>query len=96
MGGPRIGHLFVDGKKIRGNFGGPFFGRGDMLYIPKLRMKIFEGRSFDLFVYNMATGKSRCVVMHSAGFGVLDVDQNYITIISGLGLSAVSKLPFDF
>ncbi len=94
MGGARIGRLFIDGKKIRGNFGGPFFGKGDMLYIPKLRLKIFEGRNFDLFVFNLSTGKSRCVVMNSTGFGVLDADEKSLTMISGLGSSSVWKLQF--
>jgi hypothetical protein len=49
MGGARFGSLFIDGKKTRGNFGGPFFGKGNMLYIPKFRMKIFNGRVFDLY-----------------------------------------------
>jgi hypothetical protein len=92
MGGPRIGKLNVNGKSIVGNFGGPFFCAKEILYIPKLRFKLFEGRSFDLCIYDIVNRKVVYVPMYSSGFGVLDVDDNYITLISGLYNNAVFKI----
>lgn len=93
MGGSCYGRLLIDGKKIRGNFGGPFFGKGDMLYIPKIRLKFFTGYVWDLCVFNLATGGIRYVTMNSTGFGVLDADEKSITLISGLGKDAIGKFP---
>jgi hypothetical protein len=84
MGGPRIGNLIIDGEPVRGKFGGPFVGRGNILFIPKLRFKFSDGRFFDLCIFNILTRTSKYVSMRSTGFGVMGVDDQSITLISGL------------
>jgi len=52
QGGPEVGHLSINGKKVDGLFGGPCLYDNDYLYIP-IYVKKFLGTGFRLVRINI-------------------------------------------